>query len=188
MKFLADRKTFPAFLGLMAGAILWAGCGTTKAAPPLLTEQYATNTVTKTNVVVEVIGEITNSAGQVAPVTKTNVVVESTPTITTNYVVNQTAQNVLGAAQTANTLSSPVNPYSGVVGAGLGLLSAGLGIYAGVMTKSKNAHQSVARTLVQAIEQAPEQTGTVVKGLVADISKGNGTAQTIHDFVQNITG
>jgi len=142
-----------------------------------------TNGVTLTNEVLQ-----TNLVNLVVPVLATNVTYQTNlATVTNGYQVSSLASNIIGAAAIGNAISSPINPFSGLVSTFLGLTAAGLGWYARLKTKEAQQHLSTATTLITAVEGLAPAVSAGVKTAVADQALKMGTADTVNATVQSVT-
>lgn len=173
---------------LLAVAAVTPGCAssgaplltaTTNSTPNIQTE-LQTNVVTVTT---------TNSLNQTNIVNTTNVV----PVQVTNYatvVTYSTAPalaNTLSTVQGLNTLTAPLDPFSGWVTLALGLATAGLGFYAKQKTADANTHASVAATVINAVEGLAPAVGDGVKAAVTAQSLKQGTYVEVNNAVQDVT-
>ena len=156
-----------------------------------------TNQVTQTNIVVQtniVTQTLTNGVTQTNTVFTTNTVLQTVPVLVTNtvtvtngYVVSSAASNVLAVAGAANTLTGPVDPFSGSIALGLTALSAGLGWYARLKTKQAQAHLSVAQTVITAVEGLEPAVAAGVNSAVAAQSAKMGTSAAVNQVVNAVT-
>jgi hypothetical protein len=197
---------------LILASALAAGCSTPPAA--LLTPQTVqtnqiqtiqtiqrTNAVIVTNIVQEVdVVTVTNGLTLTNQVLETNLVNEVVPVLVTNlsyrtnlvtvtngYAVSSLASNVVGVASIVNAATSPINPFSGLVGTFLALSTAGLGYYARLKTKQAQQHLSTATTMITAIEGLAPAAAAGVKTAIADQALKMGTADTVNSTVQAVT-
>ncbi len=191
-------EIFRSLILAAASAIATAGC-----ASGLLTAQVTphqvitTRTVTQTNTVVQtniVTQTLTNgvTVTNTAYVTNTTyltmpVVVTNTVNVTNGYMVSSTASNVLADAAAANTLTGPMYPFAGTVGAILALATAGLGWYANLKTKQLHTQSSAAATIITAVEGLEPAAAAAVKAAVTAQTTKMGTNAAVQSVVGAVT-
>lgn len=184
----------------LAAAAATTGCASSN--PPFLTAQTVqtnivtevqqvvqTNTVVQTNVVTVTNGvSQTNLVSVVVPVLQTNLVSQTnTVTITNGYQVSAAVSNVLADAGMVNSVTAPLNPYSGLVSGVLALAAGGLGWYARLKTKQAQQHLSTASTIITAVEGLAPAVAQGVKTAVANQAVKMGTADNVQATVQAVT-
>lgn len=140
-------------------------------------------TVTQTNGVI-----LTNAVAVTNTLAVTNQAFVTNLVSQTNFNVSSGAQAALATISAANTVTGPLNPFSGWITLALTATTAGLGWFAKIKSQQAASHASVAATVIQAVEAAPTDVGNLVKGIVSDLSVKKGIYQTVDDAVQNITG
>ena len=171
-----------------SGGILRA---TTNAVPTVIVTNVpvvSTSTVLETTM-------STNAAGVVNTVTvtnqavQTNYVTQSLTNWTTNvvYSVSPTLSTVISTAEAANTVTGPLDPFSGTITAILGLAAAGLGYYAKMKTKQAATHAANAATVINAVEGLAGPTADAVKAAIQAQSLKDGTATSLNTAVQTLT-
>jgi hypothetical protein len=164
------------------------GCGTLSKSvlTPVATKVpvVQTNTVTVTNQVTQ-----TNVTGLVVTTTNvvTSLVLQTNLVTQTNFIVNPGLTGAIQTAQAVNTLTGPVNPFSGWITLALGAATLGLGALAKIKSAQASTNGSIASTVVQAIENAPPQVAAAAKAAVSDLATKKGIYTTLDDFVQTAT-
>lgn len=149
---------------------------------------FQTNVIVQTNLVTVTNGvDVTNTVNEVVPILETNTSYVTNLVNLTNYAVSSLASNVLGAAGVVNTVTGPINPFSGTIAAVLGLATAGLGWYAKLKKQQAQQHLSTASTIITAVEGLTPAVGDAVKAAVQAQALKMGTTATVNATVQAVT-
>lgn len=109
--------------------------------------------------------------------------IQSDGSTNTAYVTNPKFEQTIGFIKGANSISSPVNPYSGVIDWGLGVLLAGTAWYAKIQTDRKAKAQLLAKTIVQGVENAGS---TETKKAIQSQATAVGVEGALGTFVQQV--
>lgn len=146
-----------------------------------------TNTIVQTNLVTVTNGVFaTNLVNEVVPVTVTNTVTVTNQATFTNWTVSSTTSNILAGATVANSLSSPINPYSGLIGLVLAGAGTGLAWFARLKSQQAAQHLSTASTIITAIEGLAPAVSAGVKTAVAQEALKSGTTNELNATVQAV--
>lgn len=199
MKFI-QNQSFPKVLIAVLGAtfIFGGSTGCASLLTPVTHQELVpvavTPITTQTNVVTQTVATIvTNGVTLTNVVTVTNPVTVTTyqtnwqsVTVTNGYTVAAGFTNALNGIGTVNSLTAPINPYSGILNGILGLAAGGAAWYARLKTTQLQAHQSATATIVTAIEGLGP-AAQAVKDAVSDQSVKMGTADKVNSIVQAVT-
>lgn len=157
---------------------------------PGLTPTYSVvseSIVTNAQVVTSI--TVTNSQG----VTSIQSVTNNTPITLTAYLTNvvytvsPSVSNTVAALQNINTSTASLDPFSAVISGILALFGAGMTYYAKVKTNQAMTNQSVASTVITAIEGLAPAIGPTVKAAVSAQAQKQGTATVVNNTVQALT-
>jgi len=187
---------------LLAATLTPVGCASNSYAHLLTAQTAQTNVVTqtavvfKTNVVEQVSlvtvtngVTLTNEVTEVVPVTVTNIVLATNfqVTVTNGYQVSSTVSNVLAAANLANGVTAPIDPWSVPIKLGLTGLAAAFGWFATLKSKQAAQHLSTAQTMITAVENLAPAVGDGVKAAIAQQALKMGTSATVAATVTAVT-
>jgi hypothetical protein len=101
----------------------------------------------------------------------------------TVYAVDPKFEQITGFVRAANTISSPVNPYAGIIDWVLGVALAGTALYAKFQTDRKAKAQLLAKTIVQGVENAGS---TETKKAIQLQATAVGVEGALGTFVQQV--
>jgi hypothetical protein len=187
------------FFAILTAALL-SGCASGSA--PFLTAHTNTTSLVVTNfqTIVQTVQQtntvtLTNSVGQTNTVTVTNQVQQTNivPMLQTQWTTNivytpaASVTNTIATIQAANTLTGPMDPFSGWITAALGLATAGLGWFAKVKTAESAKNASVANTVITAVEGLEPTVSAAVKAAVSAQAAHQGTSAIVYSAVQAAT-
>jgi hypothetical protein len=200
-------NSFLLTLTICIAAVALPTTGCSSLLSPVTTQNETTNvapvSVLQTNVIpvntfqtnIVVVNQ-TNFATTVVPVTtfQTNVVPVTvmqtnivTVTTTNSFQVASGVTTALAAAQVANTISSPFDPYAPLAAGVMTLISGLLGWYAKQKTAALKTQASTAQTVITAIEGLEPAVAAGVKTAVTAKSQQMGTSAAVSSVVAAVT-
>ena len=144
-------------------------------------EQIVTRTVFETN---QVVNNVTNQVQQTVFTTNVVPVQVTNFTDVVTFKPSSTVTTVLQGAEAVNTVTGPVNPFSGTIAAVLALFGAGVSWYAKQKSNQVNQHLNTIQTMSTAIASLEPTAMTAYHAAVSSQATKSNAAATIQNVAK----